>query len=321
MKILATGLAKRSIAWKTVPSMEPMKHQEGRGKKRVLIAGYGYIGSEVGHLLAEGGTEVVAVSRTMPGGLLRHPHPNVHWFPADLTCKDSLSGLKGTFDHALFAASSSKGDAADYRRVYCDGLENLITMLEGRISGSFIYSSSTGVYGQNEGEWVDETMPVEPESVTGQVLVEAERRLIHRYQSNAFPGMVLRLSGIYGPGRGYAWKRIQQGNAVIESPGERWVNMIHRDDAVNAVVAAFKEGIAGEAYNVTDDTPVQQLEFYNWLASTSGNPIPKVVECDPLKPGKRQVTNKRICNRKLKQLRDFQLKYPSFKVGYPDLMK
>jgi nucleoside-diphosphate-sugar epimerase len=321
VKISATRLAKRSIAWKTMPSMERIKHQESRGKKRVLIAGYGYIGSLVGHLLAESGTEVVAMSRTMPGGLLRHPHPNVHWFPADLTCKDSLSGVKGTFDHALFAASSSRGGSQDYRQVYCEGVNNLMTELEGRLSRSFIYLSSTGVYGQNEGEWVDESMPVQPTSETGQVLVEAENYLFRQFQSNAFPGMVLRLSGIYGPGRGYAWKRIQQGNAVIESPGERWVNMIHREDAANAVIAAFTDGTAGEAYNVTDDVPVRQLEFYEWLASTSGNPIPKLVESDPLKPSKRQVTHKRISNRKLKQLKNFKLKYPSFKEGYPALMK
>ncbi|HAW00807.1 MAG TPA: hypothetical protein DCX10_03610 [Verrucomicrobiales bacterium] len=304
-----------------MPSMEPMKHQENKGMKRVLVAGYGYIGSLVGHLLAEDGIEVVAVSRTMPGVLLRQPHPNVHWFPADLTCRDSLSGLKGDFDHALFAASSSRGGADDYRNIYCNGLDNLMTLLNGRLSQSFIYLSSTGVYGQNEGEWVDETMPVQPKSETGQVLVEAEKKIIHRYQSNAFPGMILRLSGIYGPGRGYAWKRIQQGNAVIEAPGERWVNMIHRDDAARAVQAAFMEGIAGEFYNVTDDVPVRQLEFYQWLASTSGSPIPKLVESDPLKPSKRQVTHKRISNQKLKQLNNFKLKFPSFKEGYLTLMK
>ena len=97
--------------------------------------------------------------------------------------------------------------------------------------------------------------------------------------------------------------------------------MIHRDDAARAVQAAFMEGIAGEFYNVTDDVPVRQLEFYQWLASTSGSPIPKLVESDPLKPSKRQVTHKRISNQKLKQLNNFKLKFPSFKEGYLTLMK
>ena len=301
--------------------MEAVKHQESKGKQRVLVAGYGYIGSVVGGLLAHRDCEVVAVSRTMPGVLLRQPHPNVHWFPADLTCRDSLSGLKGRFDFALFAASSSRGGVEDYERIYCSGLENVLNMLMDRVDGSFIYLSSTGVYGQNDGEWVDETMPAEPASGTGQILMQAEQRVINQHRFNGFPGMILRLSGIYGPSRGYALKRIQQGNAVIESPGDRWINMIHRDDAAGAVLNVFQHGNAGEIYNVTDDTPVQQKEFYEWLASTSGNPMPNVVKNDPLKPGKREVTNKRVRNHKLKQLENFKLAFPSYREGYPNLMK
>jgi nucleoside-diphosphate-sugar epimerase len=301
--------------------MELMKHQGSNGTQRALIAGYGYVGSVVGSLLAQSGIEVVAVSRTMPGFLLRHPNPNVHWFPADLTCKDSLSGLKGQFDYVLFSASSSRGGAEDYQHVYGSGLENVMTLLEGRLAGSFVYLSSTGVYGQNDGGWVDETMPTEPKSDTGKILVQAEQSLIDRHQVSDFPGMILRLSGIYGPGRGYALKRIQQGNAVIESPGDRWVNMIHREDAASAVIAAFKKGSPGEVYNITDDTPVQQKDFYEWLANECGKPVPDIVDDDPRKPTKRRVTSKRISNRKLKQLGIFELKYPSYREGYPDLMK
>ncbi len=300
--------------------MEPIKHQTRQRKKRVLIAGYGYVGSLVGHMLVKQGFEVIALSRTMPEALLTQPHPDIHWFPADLTSKESLSSLRGEFEYALFSASSSRGGGEDYRRVYCDGLSNIMDLLQDSIRGSFIYLSSTGVYGQNDGGWVDETMPTQPESETGQVLVEAEQRLVQLHRSCGFPGMVLRLSGIYGPGRGYAWKRIQQGNAVIEAPGNRWVNMIHREDAASAVVSVFQKGQRGAIYNVTDDTPVPQLEFYQWLANTSGYPMPKIVEHDPLKPSKRQVTHKRISNRKLRQLAGFSLKYPSYQQGYPGLM-
>ena len=164
-------------------------------------------------------------------------------------------------------------------------------------------------------------MPTEPKSDTGKILVQAEQSLIDRHQASGFPGMILRLSGIYGPGRGYALKRIQQGNAVIESPGNRWVNMIHREDAASAVLAALKEGSLGEIYNVTDDVPVQQKEFYGWLARESGKPVPNIVDDDPLKPVKRRVSSKRVSNRKLSQLEAFDLKYPSYQEGYPDLIQ
>ena len=110
------------------------------------------------------------------------------------------------------------------------------------------------------------------------------------------------------------------GDAVIELPGDRWVNMIHRDDAAMAVISALESGVPGETYNVTDNEPVQQRAFYEWLAKSSGMTVPPCVENDPSKPGKRRVTSKRISNSKISKLSQFNLKYPAYRDGYAQLL-
>jgi nucleoside-diphosphate-sugar epimerase len=320
-KISAVGLANRSIAWKTVPSMERSDTSINQQPRRALILGFGYVGSRVGQMLAERGVEVWAVSRTKPAAIAESEGHGIHWYGADLTEPGTLAGLSGNFDDVLFSASSSRGTMEDYEDIYCRGLQYTMDwLIQTKLPKRFVYLSSTGVYGQDDGNWVDETMPTEPDSQTGRILVRAEKLVCERYETSGFPGMILRLSGIYGPGRGYALKRILNGDAVIELPGDRWVNMIHRDDAAMAVISALESGVPGETYNVTDNEPVQQRAFYEWLAKSSGMPVPPCVENDPSKPGKRRVTSKRISNSKISKLSQFNLKYPAYRDGYAQLL-
>ncbi len=290
--------------------------------RRALILGFGYVGSRVGQMLVERGVEVWAVSRTKPAAMADIEGNGIHWYGADLTEPGTLAGLPGGFDDVLFSASSSRGTMEDYEDIYCRGLQHAMDwLMQTKLPKRFVYLSSTGVYGQDDGNWVDETMPTDPVSPTGKILVRAEQLLRERHETSGFPGMILRLSGIYGPGRGYALKRILKGDAVIELPGDRWVNMIHRDDAAMAVISALESGVPGETYNVTDNEPVQQRAFYEWLAKSSGQPAPPCVENDPSKPGKRRVTSKRITNAKISKLSPFKLTYPTYREGYRSILK
>jgi len=289
--------------------------------RRALILGFGYVGSRVGQMLAERGVEVWAVSRSKPAVMAESEGNGIHWYGADLTEPGTLAGLQGSFDDVMFSASSSRGTMEDYERIYCRGLLHAMDWLEQSSPPKrFIYLSSTGVYGQDDGKWVDETMTTDPVSQTGRILVQAEQLLGERHEVSGFPGMILRLSGIYGPGRGYALKRILSGDAVIEKPGDRWVNMIHRDDAAMAVISAWESGVPGEIYNVTDNEPVQQRVFYEWLAESTGQPAPRCVDVDPQKPAKRRVTSKRISNTKVSKLSHFKLNYPTYRDGYAPLL-
>jgi nucleoside-diphosphate-sugar epimerase len=127
--------------------------------------------------------------------------------------------------------------------------------------------------------------------------------------------VVLRVAGIYGPGRDRMFRQLLGGRAVIEDDGSRHVNMIHRDDVVTAIVAALKRGCPGEIYNVVDDAPTRQSEFLGWLAGTLGTPMPGRVDSAPLLK-QRQATNKRVNNNKARTELGWQPAFPTFREGY-----
>ena len=227
----------------------------------------------------------------------------------------------------------------------------------------FVYTSSTSVYGQTDGSQVKESSPTEPAAETAKILVETEKLLLAAacplnqpsatfspaggegrdegasvagraipggQNMTAFPAVILRVAGIYGPDRGHWFKQFLKNEARIEGDGSRFLNMIHRDDVVGCILAALKNGRPGEIYNAVDDEPVSQANFFQWLAGTVGKyPPPSVPAAVALArfgaPRKnadenperfRGVTNKRLVNRKLKMELGYQFKYPNFRKGY-----
>ncbi|HVM46902.1 MAG TPA: NAD-dependent epimerase/dehydratase family protein, partial [Candidatus Acidoferrum sp.] len=180
----------------------------------------------------------------------------------------------------------------------------------------FVYTSSTSVYGQTDGSIVTEASPADPPTDTGRVLVEAERLLLDAAQQHGLPAVVLRVAGIYGPGRGYWFKQYLAGTATIEGAGQRVLNMIHRDDVAGAITAALRKGRPGQIYNAVDDEPVTQLAFFQWLSASTDRPLPPFVPEDPDVARKRGLTNKRVSNRRLKEELGYCFQYPTFREGY-----
>jgi nucleoside-diphosphate-sugar epimerase len=280
---------------------------------RVLIIGPGYVGVELGRQLAGAGHTVFGLRRTAA------PEPAVaglHPLLGDITDPASLAQLPGQFDWVVNCVSSTHGGVDDYRRVYRDGMRNLLAWLAPTPPRKFVYTSSTGVYGQNDGSWVDETGAVEPPTETGRVLVEAENELLAAVREHGFPAVVLRVAGIYGPGRGWWFKQFLAGEARLEGDGGRWLNMIHRDDVAGCIAAALSNGCAGEIYNAVDDEPVRQRDFFAWLARELGRPLPPTAPEDALANRKRGVTSKRISNAKLKRELGYAFRFPTFREGY-----
>jgi nucleoside-diphosphate-sugar epimerase len=128
--------------------------------------------------------------------------------------------------------------------------------------------------------------------------------------------VILRVAGIYGPERGHWFRQFLRDEARIEGDGSRFLNMIHRDDVVGCIIAALKNGRAGEIYNAVDDEPVCQIDFFQWLAAALGKPLPPSVSEDAGIVRKRGATNKRVSNRKLKTELGYQFKHPNFRSGY-----
>src|SRR5262249_25625209 len=125
--------------------------------------------------------------------------------------------------------------------------------------------------------------------------------------------VILRVAGIYGPGRGYWLKQFLSGEARIQGRGERFLNMIHRDDVACAMIAALSHGEPGRVYNATDDEPVTQLALFQWLASRLGRDLPPAEDATDSKRG---LTSKRVSNRRLKSELGCQLQYPTFRQGF-----
>jgi nucleoside-diphosphate-sugar epimerase len=305
---------------------------------RVLIVGCGYVGLPLGAELARRGHEVFGLRRTSDGAeQLRAAR--IRPLTADISQSHSLTALPNHYDWVINTVASSGGDEADYRRTYLEGTSNLLKWLAPSLNG-FVYTSSTGVYAQNDESIVTEESAAEPDSATSRVLIETEQLLLTGAREQNLPAMVLRCAGIYGPGRGYWLRQFLAGEAKMEDASDRWLNMIHRDDVGAAIIAVLERGRPGEIYNVVDDEPVQQRTLFAWLAERLCKPMP------PSAPGivrgfssdhssdhsssaaesrrdaggplarRRAVTNKRVSNRKLRLALGYELKYPTFREGY-----
>jgi nucleoside-diphosphate-sugar epimerase len=207
------------------------------------------------------------------------------------------------------------GGADNYRQIYLEGNRNLVLWLADSPPKRFIYTSSTSVYGQIDGSVVTEESPAKPAEDTAKVLVEAEKLLLAEAH-NKFPATILRVAGIYGPGRGHWFRQFLRGEARIEGDGSRILNMIHRDDVAGCIIAALERGMPGEIYNAVDDEPVSQMELFEWLAATLGKTLPRSIPEDGEIIRKRGATNKRVSNRKLKTELGYQFQHPDFRSGY-----
>lgn len=210
---------------------------------------------------------------------------------ADLTSREALDQIDFDPDYIVHCASSGRGGPDIYQQVFVGGAENLTSLFP---SARVFLTSSTSVYPQTEGETVTEESPAQPDRQTGKYLRQAEDII------TAANGTVLRLAGIYGPDRSVHVKRFQEGMAKIES-GEvsRFLNQIHRDDVVGAILHLIKSDQgAGETYNLSDGHPITQRNCYEQLAQICGQPRPE--EEPPDFNRKRAWTNKAVSNEKLR---------------------
>jgi len=282
---------------------------------RVLIVGCGYVGLPLGAELVRQGNQVFGLRRSTAGDV-ELKVAGITPLHADITAGESLASLPHDFDWVVNCAASGGGSADDYRRLYLQGARNLIEWLFASPPKKFVYTSSTSVYGQNDGSLVKENSPAEPQADTAKVLLETEKALLDAALQKKFPAVILRVAGIYGPDRGHWFKQFLEDEARLDGKGERILNMIHRDDLVGVIIAALKSGRPGEIYNAVDDEPVSQLKFFEWLAASLDKPLPPTALEDAEVNRKRGVTNKKVSNRRLKMELGYQFKHPTFRQGY-----
>jgi len=280
---------------------------------RTLIVGCGYVGTALGIELVRFGHTVFGLRRTADSN--SDLKAGIVPLIGDVSKLETLAKLPADYDWVVNCVSSSGGGAEGYRAVYLQGTRNLLKWLSQAPTKKFVYTSSTSVYGQTDGSLVTETSPADPATETARILLETENLLLKAASAN-FPAVILRVAGIYGPGRGYWFKQFLRGEATIEGKGERFLNMVHRDDVVGALIAALEKGRPGEIYNLVDDEPVSQNDLFQWLASHLGKEMPPFVQRNEQADRKRGWTNKRVSSARLKSQLGYQFKYPTFREGF-----
>ncbi|HEY8493163.1 MAG TPA: NAD-dependent epimerase/dehydratase family protein [Myxococcota bacterium] len=284
---------------------------------RVLIAGCGYLGSELARRLAAEGHTVFGLRRT-PGALPDGVQPVV----ADLCQRDGLRAAlaeveRGGIDAVAYTAAAERADDEAYRRAYVEGLANVVAWADaqGMRPPRVLFTSSTAVYAQDDGSWVDEESPTEPVHFAGRRMLEAERLLA------PVSGVAVRLGGLYGPGRTRLVEAVRSGQARIRPGPPRWTNRIHRDDAAGALHHLIERALRGEpleaCYVGVDDEPADEAEVLRWLAERLGVPPPAPAPGDAAPPAR--GGNKRCRNARLRAS-GYRFTYPSFREGYGALI-
>lgn len=282
---------------------------------RVLIIGCGYVGLPLGVELIRQGHAVSGLRRSAAGAALLQ-QAGIAPLLADITRRGDLAKLPPAFDWVVNTTSSGKGGLAEYQEVYFEGARNLLQWLAPSPPQKFVHTGSTSVYGQTDASQVKESSPAEPASETGRILAAAEKLLLDAAREKHFPAVLLRVAGIYGPGRGHLFLQYLRDEARIFGRGDQWLNMVHRDDVIGCILAALKSGRVGEIYNVVDDEPVPQIHFFRWLSETLGKNMPPFVPESAAPAAKRGATNKKVLNRKIRMELGYPFRYPTFRQGY-----
>ncbi|KHE91429.1 MAG: SDR family oxidoreductase [Candidatus Scalindua rubra] len=276
---------------------------------KILIAGCGDVGTSLGTALVEKGHYVV--------GLRRHPpveKMGIHFIAVDLTNPAELTELETDFDQVFFLAAPSQHDLPAYRDVYDSGLKNLLYRFsKSRHNPHWISVSSTSVYGQSDGEWVDEDSLTEPRRYNGELQLLAEQRVLAENKGN----LVVRFAGIYGPGRKRMLRMAVKGGPIQYRP-PYYTNRIHKEDCIGVLMFLLEKRLDGKKlyshYLASDDGSAPMWEVVSWLAKKLKCRPPEIKQVD-----KDATQNKRCCNKRLKEL-GYSFQYPTYKEGYPQLI-
>jgi nucleoside-diphosphate-sugar epimerase len=272
-----------------------------------LLFGYGYLGQRIANRWLDQGHRVIATTRSEATAQTMH-QLGIEPVVCDVLDPKGLQGLPAA-ETVVHCIALDRTSGQTMRQVYVEGLDHVLSSLQGK--GRFIYVSSSSVYGQVNGEEVDEDTPTEPLEESGKIVLEAERKLMQRLPT----AIVLRFSGIYGPGRLLRRRTLERNEPIVGDP-DKWLNLIHVKDGARAVLAAETYGMPGRIYNVADYQPVRRRDFYNALARSLNVSPPTFVLPTPPLPS-HELANRRINNHRMHDELKVKLQYPSYEVGLP----
>lgn len=274
--------------------------------KTLMIAGCGDVGGRLGQQLSAAGWTVYGLRRSvalLPQGI----RPVAGDLQAD-ACPAAWPSEP--LDYLVYCAAATDHDEAGYRAAYVDGLRRVLDWLaqQGQRPKRLLFVSSSGVYGQQHGDWVDENSPAEADSYSGRIMREAEQLALN----SGLPASLVRLTGIYGPGREWLLKQVRQGYRVVSEP-PLYGNRIHVDDAAGLLaylLQADARGVAlDDCYIGVDDRPAPLHEVVAWLREQLD--VSHWSEQSTV----RRSGSKRCSNARARAL-GWAPQYPSYREGY-----
>ncbi|HMP90491.1 MAG TPA: NAD-dependent epimerase/dehydratase family protein [Kiritimatiellia bacterium] len=276
---------------------------------RILIVGCGYVGVRLAHRLMSDGHTVY--------GLRRNPPPDnsqINWISHDLNNPDYNAMPEA--DAMVLAAGLRRDTDDQYQRLFVDGYSRLLnfTVQNRPQVNRIVMISTTGVFAESNGGWVDEQSPVDHKRSPARFYLEAEQIVLNLPKSTS----IVRLAGIYGPGRIRLIKEVAERMARLHPPPPHYLNHLHVDDAAGAIAHALLHSQPAPIYVASDPNPTDRNEVLSWIAHTlKMESIPAAAE-NTLPPPRRSG-NKRCLPRKL-LLEGYKFAFHSYRDGYAGLL-
>lgn len=289
-----------------------------------LILGCGYVGSALARTLLPEGIGVWAVRRSADA-LADLRAGGVRTVAADLATDEWHWQVPEEFDVVVQCASASGGGLQGYERAYVQGNQSLLRWLEGGArAGRILYTSSTTVYPQADGSWVKEDQAGGDLTATAERILASERVLCGSGWKQRVA--ILRLAGIYGPGRHYLLDAVASCTGPLAGRGDYYLNLIHRDDIVSGLRLAGDGDWEGPlVINLADDKPFLREDIVRWVAGQLGKPFPgfdpeSSVGRRPRVNSRGEFPNRRISNMRAKTALGWSPKFRDFRDGYRELL-
>ena len=283
-------------------------NSQSLSKEQVLIVGAGDIGARFAHFLPEDQYQVIGLRRRPPADL-----PYLHYRACDVTDAAQLQEhLTPELGVILVTMTPSERSDAGYEQAYVQTCRHLVAGLKanGCAPRLILFVSSTAVYDQMDGSWVDENSPTEPDTFSGKRLLEAEQVILE----SGFNSAIVRFSGIYGPGRNRLIEQVRQKRA---SASTHFTNRIHADDCARSLahlVSLSRQQALESIYLASDSAPAPMLDVVTWLAAQM-RVSDFLSDAAVNERGNKRCSNQRLLNT------GFEFLYPEYKKGYLSLLK
>ena len=287
----------------------------GTLKKKVIIFGCGYVGSELARVCLSKSWAVFAFTRNLQtADKLVQLGAEVH--TGNLHSDSWWKEIPCRFDHVVNTVGAASPTVEGYEQSYLHGMQSILGWIEkgGGALQSLVFTSSSSVYPQTDGCLVNEESSTEDVSDRGEILLAAERKCLSGVPQFSFSRKVIRFSGLYGPGRHLLVDKIRRGEPMGGSP-DRYLNLLHRDDAVSSILSVLSSIDGAEVFNACDGQHATRGQIASWVAQRLGVKEPEFTGIDS-----DRGANRRVDSSKIRKTFTWAPKFPDFQSGYEDFL-